>query len=87
MIYFFDSNIKKIENGIGLDLLLLTQTLLFITGSFIASFIINWQLTLIMLCILPFTFGASVLYSNVRIIIRTIKHIRKNCHRLPLTQQ
>ena len=75
LIEFFYSNIRKIEHGIGYDFLVMFQTLLFIIGSFIISFVFNWQLSLIMICILPLVLGASFLFSKVKIVTQSIKFI------------
>jgi ABC-type multidrug transport system fused ATPase/permease subunit len=73
LIQPFSSNIETIEKGIGFEFILLTSTLLCITGSIIASFFVNWQLTLIMLCIIPFVIGSSFVFDKVCIVVQSIR--------------
>jgi ATP-binding cassette subfamily B (MDR/TAP) protein 1 len=69
LIQLFSSNIETIEKGIGIDFALLNATLFNIIVSFIMSFFINWKLTLIMLCIVPFVSGSSFLFGKVFIVV------------------
>ena len=63
--YFFSRSIKTIEQGMGLDFKLMIITLLCIFAGLITSFIVNWKLSLIILCVVPFITGASYIFSNV----------------------
>ncbi|CAF0927629.1 unnamed protein product [Rotaria sordida] len=58
-------NIEKIEKGIGFEFLILMSTLPCIIGCLIVSFIVNWQLTLIMLCLIPLVIGSSFMFSQL----------------------
>ncbi len=65
LIHFFDSNIMKIEQGMGFEFLLLIATLFEAVCSIIICFVVSWQLTLILLCLMPFVIGASSVFSKV----------------------
>ncbi|CAF4336061.1 unnamed protein product [Rotaria socialis] len=58
-------NIEKIEKGIGFELLILVATLLGFIVYIVASFIVDWKLTLIMLLLLPLIIGSSYIFSKV----------------------
>ncbi|CAM4832339.1 unnamed protein product [Rotaria magnacalcarata] len=56
-------NVHAIGNGIGNDLVLMLESSMCALLSIIVTFIINWKLTLIMLCFLPFIIISSHLFS------------------------
>ncbi|CAF3866704.1 unnamed protein product [Rotaria magnacalcarata] len=58
-------NIEKIEKGIGFELLILVATLFGLIVYIVASFIVDWKLTLIMLLLLPLVIGSSYIFSKV----------------------
>ena len=65
LIKFVCSNITKVEQGIGLEFLTLIIILFTIVFTVIVSFVINWQLTLIMFCMMPVVFISSFMFSKV----------------------
>ncbi|CAF1162851.1 unnamed protein product [Rotaria sordida] len=58
-------NIAKIEKGIGSQFLILMAILLPVYGCFIAPFIVSWQLSLIMLVLIPVIIGSSFVFSKL----------------------
>ncbi|CAF1129551.1 unnamed protein product [Rotaria sordida] len=58
-------NIAKIDKGIGYELLTLVAMIFIVIGALIASFIINWKLTLIMLCLMSLVIGSSFMFSKL----------------------
>ncbi|CAF1071435.1 unnamed protein product [Rotaria sordida] len=58
-------NIEKIEKGIGFEFLILMAMLPRIIGCLLTSFIVNWQLALIMLCLMPLIIGSSLVFSKL----------------------
>ncbi len=69
------SNIRKIDSGIGYEFLLITGVIFCIVLNIFASFIVNWKLTLIMVCILPLILITSVAFSKVEIILLELNKI------------
>jgi ABC-type multidrug transport system fused ATPase/permease subunit len=65
LIVFLHSNIDKINQGIGYEFMIMTGTFFYIIFGIIASLFVNWQLTLIMLVIMPLVIGASLIFSKV----------------------
>jgi ABC-type multidrug transport system fused ATPase/permease subunit len=65
LIQLFYSNIEIIEAGISFEFVVLVATLLCVIGALIASFVINWNLSLILLCLLIFVVVVSFVLSQV----------------------
>ncbi len=65
LIQLFYSNIEIIEAGISFEFVVLVATLLCVIGALIASFMINWNLSLILLCLLIFVIVVSFALSQV----------------------
>ena len=59
------SHIEKIEKGIGFDFLIFSGVVMCIFGSLVVSFITNWKLSLIVLCVIPICIGSSSLFAKV----------------------
>jgi ABC-type multidrug transport system fused ATPase/permease subunit len=59
----------KIEQGMGFEFLLLIATLFEAVCSVIICSVVSWQLTLILLCLMPFVIGALSVFSKVCITI------------------
>ncbi|CAF1593208.1 unnamed protein product, partial [Adineta ricciae] len=55
---------EKIEKGIGFDFLIFSGVVMCIFGSLVASFITNWKLSLIILCVIPICIGSSSLFAK-----------------------
>ncbi|CAF1325741.1 unnamed protein product [Adineta ricciae] len=55
----------KITAGIGYDFIIMITAVLTIVGVLIACFVVNWTLTLIQLCIVPFIFVCSIVFSRL----------------------
>jgi ABC-type multidrug transport system fused ATPase/permease subunit len=56
-----------IQQGFGFEFLVLIALLFDIVGTLVISFVINWQLTLIMFCLMPIAIGSSFAFSKVQI--------------------
>lgn len=63
------SNISKINKGMGYELSLFIGTTIRAVGSAIVAFIINWQLSLVMMCTVPFVYGGLKIFSKVGMTI------------------
>ena len=63
----FNSNIDKIESGIGFHFSIVIATLISTICSIIVAFFIQWQLTLIIVCTIPLAYVATRLFSKVRV--------------------
>ncbi|CAF3905306.1 unnamed protein product, partial [Adineta steineri] len=59
------TNVEKIKNGIGFEFLIPIAVSLHVIFSIIVSFIVNWQLSLIMSCIIPIICGSSLMFAKV----------------------
>ncbi|CAF3813018.1 unnamed protein product, partial [Adineta steineri] len=59
------TNIEKIKNGMGFEFVLVVELSIIMIFSIIICFIINWQLSLIMSCILPVVVGSSLMFAKV----------------------
>ncbi|CAF3937993.1 unnamed protein product, partial [Adineta steineri] len=59
------TNIEKIKNGIGFEFLIAVALILIMIFSIIISFILNWQLSLIMSCMIPLIVGSSLIFAKV----------------------
>jgi ABC-type multidrug transport system fused ATPase/permease subunit len=73
LIQLFSSNIETIQKGIGIDFVLMKVKLFSVIGSLMSSFLINWQLALIMICIIPFVFGSTFIFGKVCMIVQSVK--------------
>ncbi|CAF0939640.1 unnamed protein product [Adineta ricciae] len=60
----FFLHIEKIEKGIGFDFLIFSGVVMCIFGSLVVSFITNWKLSLIILCVIPICIGSSLLFAK-----------------------
>jgi uncharacterized membrane protein YeaQ/YmgE (transglycosylase-associated protein family) len=49
----------------GFEFLVLVATVLGIIGSLITSFLVNWQISLILLFMIPVVIGSSLVFSKV----------------------
>ncbi|UJR20034.1 hypothetical protein I4U23_023168 [Adineta vaga] len=58
-------NIRKIDSGVGYEFLLVTGVIFCIILDIVASFIINWKLTLVLVCILPLIIITSIVFSKI----------------------
>ncbi|CAF1262542.1 unnamed protein product [Rotaria sordida] len=63
-VTLFD-NIAKMERGMGFEFLILIAILLAVISCIIISLIISWQLTLIMLFLIPLAIGTSIVFSKI----------------------
>jgi ABC-type multidrug transport system fused ATPase/permease subunit len=61
----FNSNIDKIELGIGFHFSNVVATSVSTISTIIVAFFIQWQLTLIIVCTLPLAYAATRLFSKV----------------------
>ena len=68
----FFSNIETIEAGIGFEFVVLLPTLLNVMFTFIVSFVINWLLSLILLCLVIIVFGVSFVLGKVIVVIELV---------------
>ena len=65
LIELICSSINTIEAGIGLDFKIFSLALFSIFASLLTAFFVNWKLTLITLCVVPFVLGGSLLFGKV----------------------
>ncbi len=72
LIELFNRNIETIEAGTGVEFVLLFLTLIRIIGALIISFVINWYLSLILLCLVISIFVVSFALSKVMMIVESI---------------
>ncbi|CAF4253269.1 unnamed protein product, partial [Adineta steineri] len=59
------TNIEKIKNGINFEFLITIAVILIMIFSIIISFILNWQLSLIMSCTIPIVVGSSLMFAKL----------------------
>ncbi|CAF1250795.1 unnamed protein product, partial [Adineta ricciae] len=58
-------NIRKIDSGAGYEFLFVIGVIFCIVLDIVASFIVNWKLALVMLCILPIIMITSMIFSKI----------------------
>ena len=58
--------------GMGLEFILLISTFLCPTGALIVSFVVNWHLSLILLCLFISVFSVSFVLGKVLLIVELI---------------